>query len=283
MATFAHHGRSVVYDRTGEGPPIVLLHNAGASRRIWADQVAELRCSHEVFALDLPGYGESQRPATGYRLVDYVRMLDAFLDARHCTDVVLVGNCLGSAIALSYTITRSAARVRGLVLINPLTWNTVYRGRQAPLAWLSARLPLAPLARRLALPDRAAELIVANQLGSSGRARRLQNSPTLKGPWGDPGRLIALDRLVQDFPAFRALDTFRPAAGSPPICTIWGAQNRILSAAAGAALDASTLRPHTSVVLADCGHLPMMEDPAAVTSTIIDFLAGLPGPRNSRR
>ncbi|WP_194815090.1 alpha/beta fold hydrolase [Nocardia sp. XZ_19_385] len=277
MATFAHHGRTVVYDRAGDGPPIVLLHNAGASRRIWDDQVAELRRDHEVFVLDLPGYGESQRPATGYRLLDYVRMLDAFLDAHHLTGVVLVGNCLGSAISLSYTITRPA-QVRGLVLINPLTWNTVYKGQQAPLAWLSAKLPLAPLARRLALPGPVAGMIVANQLGSRGRAGKLQKSAKLTGPWGDPGRLIALDRLVQDFPAFRALDTFVPGPDFPPICTIWGAQNRILSATAGAALDATTLHPHTSVVLADCGHLPMMEDPAAVTATITEFLTALPDP-----
>ncbi|MEV0245483.1 alpha/beta hydrolase [Nocardia sp. NPDC050712] len=276
MATFAHHGRTVVYDRAGDGPPIVLLHNAGTSRRIWDEQVAELRRDHEVFALDLPGYGESQRPATGYRLVDYVRMLDAFLDEHHLTDVVLVGNCLGSAVALSYTITRAVPRVRALVLINPLTWNTVYRGQQAPLAWLSATLPLAPLARRLALPDLVSGLIIANQLGSRGRAQKLQDSRTLRAPWGDTGRLIALDRLVQDFPAFRALDSFTPGPDFPPICTIWGAQNRILSATAGAALGATTLHPHTSVVLPDCGHLPMMEDPGAVTGAITDFLDALP-------
>ncbi|MEU8899036.1 alpha/beta hydrolase [Nocardia sp. NPDC048505] len=281
MATFAHHGRTVVYDHAGDGPPIVLLHNAGASRRIWDGQFAELRRAHEVFALDLPGYGESQRPATGYRLVDYVRMLDAFLTAHRLTDAVLVGNCLGSAISLSYAITHPTRMPRALVLVNPLTWNTVYRGKQAPLAWLSAKLPLAPLAQRLALPDAVAGLIVANQLGARGRAAKLQDSTVLKGPWGDTGRLGALDRLVQDFPAFRALDAFTPGPGFAPICTIWGAQNRILSAAAGAALDAATLHPHTSVVLEDCGHLPMLEDPVAVTTTINDFLARLPAASES--
>ncbi|MFC9894124.1 alpha/beta fold hydrolase [Nocardia sp. NPDC127579] len=276
MATFAHHGRSVVYDRAGSGAPVVLLHNAGASRRIWTDQFDELQCDHEVFALDLPGYGESEQPAAGYRLDDYVHLLDAFLAAHRLREVVLVGNCLGSAIALSYTMTRPAASVRALVLINPLTWNTVSKGRQAPLAWLSATLPLAPLARRLTLPDRIAGLIIANQLGPRGRDRKLQDSPTLRGPWGDTGRLLALDRLVQDFPSFRALDSFTPGPGFPPICTLWGARNRILSATAGAELGARTLHPHTSVVLPDCGHLPMLEDPATVTATITEFLAALP-------
>jgi hypothetical protein len=69
----------------------VLLHNAGAQRHIWDDQVAVLGRDHEIFALDLPGYGESDQPAEGYRLADYVGMIDAFLYAHQLTDVV-VGN-----------------------------------------------------------------------------------------------------------------------------------------------------------------------------------------------
>ncbi|MBF6216001.1 alpha/beta hydrolase [Nocardia puris] len=270
MAIFAHQGRKVVYDRAGSGPPIVFLHNAGAQRHIWDDQVAALRHRHEVFALDLPGYGESDRPASGYELSDYARMLGAFLDAHELREVVLVGNCLGSATSLAYAMAHPSA-VRALVLISPLTRNTVRRGQQAPLAWLDGMLPLGPLARRIALPDQVVSLIVANQLGSRGRRLGLRHSRRLRAHWGDPGRLQALHGLVQGFPAYRVLDEFTPGPDFPPICTIWGKQNRILSASAGAVLD-RTLRPRSSVVLADCGHLPMVEDPDAVTTAITDFL-----------
>ncbi|MEV0297745.1 alpha/beta hydrolase [Nocardia sp. NPDC050710] len=271
MATFAHQGRTVVYDRFGSGPPIILLHNAGTQRHIWDDQVAALRREHEVFALDLPGYGESERPAAGYRLADYERMLAAFIEEHRLDDVVLIGNCLGSATSLSYTITHPD-RVRALVLINPLTWNTVRGGESARLAWADAKLPLAPLARRLALPGAMVSLIIANQLGQRGRRMKLQNSPRLRAHWGDRGRLLSLDRLVQDFPTYATLDAFTAGPEFPPICTLWGKQNHILSAAAGARLD-ETLHPHTRVVLNDCGHLPMVEDPAAVNAAITAFLA----------
>ncbi|MFI9509533.1 alpha/beta fold hydrolase [Nocardia sp. NPDC052566] len=271
METFEHRGRNVVYERSGDGPPILLLHNAGAQRHIWDDQVAALRRDHEVFALDLPGYGESDPPADGYRLADYMRMLDAFLTAHRLTDVVLVGNCLGSATSLSYTI-RHPGNVRALVLISPLTWKTVRAGRSAGLAWLDARLPLASLADRLTLPDALVSRIVNEQLGSRGRSQRMQRTERLTAHWGDRGRLGALHGLVQDFPSYRPLDTFTPGPDFPPICTIWGKQNHILSARAGARLD-RTLRPHTSVVLPDCGHVPMVEDPDRVTGIITDFLA----------
>ncbi|MFE7797850.1 alpha/beta fold hydrolase [Nocardia sp. NPDC057440] len=270
MEIFVHQGRAVVFDRVGSGPPIVLLHNAGTQRRIWGDQVTALRGDHEVFALDLPGYGESEQPADGYRLDDYVAMLGAFLDAQHLTDVVLIGNCLGAATSLRYTIAHPAV-VRALVLINPLTWNTVRAGRQAAMAWADARLPLGPLARRLALPEVLVSRIVTEQLGARGRRQKLHHSPRLRAHWSDRGRLQALHGLVQDFPGFADLDAFSPPAGFPPICTIWGKQNRILSAHAGARLN-HTLRPDTEVELPDCGHLPMVEDPAAVTTVITTFL-----------
>jgi pimeloyl-ACP methyl ester carboxylesterase len=146
---------------------VVFLHNAGAQRRIWDGQVAALSDEHEIFALDLPGYGRSDQPATGYRLTDYVDMLTAFLDTHDRTDVVLVGNCLGSATSLRYAMDRPD-RVRALVLINPLTWDTVSSGQSAGLAWLDARLPLAPLARRISLPGPVVSLIVGNQLGPRG-------------------------------------------------------------------------------------------------------------------
>lgn len=276
MDVFEHRGRSVVFDRTGSGSPVVFLHNAGTQRRIWDDQVAALRDGHEVFALDLPGYGQSDRPATGYRLTDYVEMLTAFLEANQLTDVVLIGNCLGSATSLRYAMGQPD-RVRALVLINPLTLDTVSSGQSAGLAWLDARLPLAPLARRISLPGPVVSLIVGNQLGPRGRGRRAQHEPRVRAHWTDRGRLEALHGLVQDFPSYRALDTFHPPAGFPPICTIWGRGNRILSAKAGGRLN-RTLRPHTAVELPDCGHLPMVEAPQRVASIITGFLAAIDSP-----
>ncbi|WP_405161337.1 alpha/beta hydrolase [Nocardia sp. NBC_01499] len=271
MDIFEHRGRAVAFERAGSGAPVVFLHNAGTQRHIWDDQVATLRRDHEVFALDLPGYGESDQPADGYRLADYVHMLGAFLDTHRLTDVVLVGNCLGSATSLSYAMGHPD-RVRALVLINPLTLDTVSSGQSAALAWADARLPLGPLARRLALPGRAVSLIIANQLGSRGKRQKLQDSPRLRAHWSDRGRLLALHGLVQDFPAYAAFDRFDPPADFPPICTVWGKQNRILSARAGARLNRK-LHVHTAVELPDCGHLPMVEDPDRVTSVITDFLA----------
>ncbi|MGK8523755.1 alpha/beta fold hydrolase [Nocardia asteroides] len=172
-------------------------------------------------------------------------------------------------------------RVRALVLLNPLTWDTVYSGQSAGLAWLDARLPLAPLARWISLPDPVVSLIVGNQLGPRGRAGRKQYEPRVRAHWTDQGRPQALHGSVRDFPSYRALDTFDPPIGFPPICTIWGRRNRVLSAEAGRRLN-RRLRPHTAVELPDCGHLPMVEATDQVTSIITGFLAATGAPARKR-
>jgi pimeloyl-ACP methyl ester carboxylesterase len=48
---------TIAYDRTGDGPPLVLLHPLGADRRVWDPIVGPLAAAHEVIALDLPGFG----------------------------------------------------------------------------------------------------------------------------------------------------------------------------------------------------------------------------------
>ena len=50
---------SLAFDRSGEGPALVLLHPLGADRRVWDAVVPRLAAQRDVIALDLPGFGES--------------------------------------------------------------------------------------------------------------------------------------------------------------------------------------------------------------------------------
>jgi pimeloyl-ACP methyl ester carboxylesterase len=74
------HGE-IAYHQLGEGPPIVLLHSFGIghSSQEWR-QVADLLADHfEVFAPDLPGWGQSSRIGADARLA---------LDGEHCLQLV---------------------------------------------------------------------------------------------------------------------------------------------------------------------------------------------------
>jgi len=111
------------------GSPVILLHGGGldSASISWGAEIGPLSAHHRVFAPDLPGYGESDKPAVEYTLDYYARFLDYLLDALHLDKASLVGLSLGGGIALSFTL-NYPARVDRLVLVDTY-------GIQDKVAW----------------------------------------------------------------------------------------------------------------------------------------------------
>ncbi|MFC9994392.1 alpha/beta fold hydrolase [Nocardia sp. NPDC127526] len=275
MEQFRFEGIRVAYMRRGEsGPPVVLLHQAGGSHLIWMPQITALARKYRVHALDLPGYGASDKPAGGYGLELYVNTVRQFLRWNELTDVALVGNCVGAATSLTLA-RRYPAMVRAVVAINPLTESTAMQGEQGLPARLTRGMPALGVraVQRVHTPKWLARSAMRYWFSSR---RAFRESPYVGAlSAGFPVR--ALTGLVRDLDSFAALDEWPDRAALPPVCTIWGTRNRVLSAAAGRALN-EKLRPERAEWLDGCGHVPMLERHAEVTAIIDEFLTAHPVP-----
>lgn len=255
--------------------PLLFLHNGGASHKIWERQVAYFADRYECFSFDLPGYGASADPALRYPLQSYVDFLEAFTSAKKISNLTLIGNCIGSAISLSYAM-RNPLSVDRLVLFNLLTNATVRDGELAYIFNATERLPaLRPILRSLLgslpVPAIAAKMCAMMQYGDGG-----DRDPELRSHlislYHQKGQMKALAEILIDVDSFRKLDEFAVSPNFPNVLLIWGASNRILRCRGGREL-ASRLKPQRFEVIAGAGHLPMHESAGEVNHIIDEFLS----------
>jgi pimeloyl-ACP methyl ester carboxylesterase len=105
-----------VFDK-GSGMAIVFLHNGGGTLWNWAYQLQYFSSKYRIIAPDLPGFGRSQRSPEPLTLNTYVRDLSELLKILDCSQPILVGNCIGSSIALEFAL-RQPEKVTALALFN---------------------------------------------------------------------------------------------------------------------------------------------------------------------
>ncbi|HZD22691.1 MAG TPA: alpha/beta hydrolase [Acidimicrobiia bacterium] len=111
-------GADVHYRHAGKGQPVVLIHGWPTNGDLWRDQIPVLATQFCVYALDLPGMGQSPRPAGDqYSWDGYARTVTLFMDGVGISQAHLVGHEFGAAIALLVAI-RHPDRCERLAVLN---------------------------------------------------------------------------------------------------------------------------------------------------------------------
>ena len=103
-----------------ERTPLICLHQSPLSSRSFEALLPELGSDRSVYALDTPGYGESDPPAVRAApptIADYAAVVGDFLDALRLREVDVLGHQAGAAIAAELAIARSS-QLRRLVLVS---------------------------------------------------------------------------------------------------------------------------------------------------------------------
>jgi pimeloyl-ACP methyl ester carboxylesterase len=264
---FVRVGDQLVHcEQAGSGEPVVLIHGFGASTYSWRKVMPALAESHRVIAIDLNGFGYTQRPKSpaSYTREGQEKLVLGVMDALGIDRAHIIGHSYGGGLSL-FIASRHPGRFRSLVLVDSSapTYPDDRRSRTARFRPLTALF-----VRTYALrPGAIRKALLRSYYDDS------QVTPDLVQAYFDRVRIEG----VSD--AYYGLTVPLPVPGERvdlstidvPALVIWGAQDELISAESGRAA-AERLPRGTFVLLERCGHLPMEEQPEELLRAVLPFL-----------
>ena len=276
-------GVKLHYLTGGSGSPLVLVHGLGSSAAVeFFYNLEPLAAHHRVIAVDLPGFGQSDKPVVEYTIDVFVKAVSDLMASEGVVRAAVMGVSMGGRVALGLALT-APEQVERLVLVDAL----------------GVGPPRRVLAYRILLTKGLGELT----LSGTARALRRMNPATIRRLWGwylnRPGRVesilsnerIADHGVLLSRPEYRAayLSALRSIAGmrslrdgvvvearlpelQMPTLLVWGRHDHIFPPSH--AESALKRLPNGRVeIFEDSGHTPQMEEPDRFNRLVLDFLA----------
>jgi pimeloyl-ACP methyl ester carboxylesterase len=235
----------VHYEAIGRGAgPLVFVHGWLGSWRYWVPAMEELAMTRRTYALDLWGFGDSDR-RRDYSVAAYVDLLQAFLDEMGIQRAGLVGHSLGGLVAL-HLAARSPQRVERVM------------GVSVPLLGASI--------------EHAFALLSGNGNAVARLIARRANFPEVERE----ARKADLDAITVSMRS--ALEHDLSEAVLPayiPVLLVHGEEDSLVQAPRPEWLQG--LAPNARVVLlGGAGHFPMLEEKNKFNRLLMDFLSAGP-------
>lgn len=255
------NGYGVHVVEAGEGPPMVLIHGFGGQTYSYRALMPLFARDHRVIAVDLKGYGYSERSvATGLSATDQVAMLHALLGKLGVDRAIFVGHSMGGGVVQRFAAMHPEM-VEAAVLAASVDTERQRRVRNlAPGAILR---PLLPYLGKFA----------TNRILRASYHDDSLLTPEVADEYKRPGRIAGsmdgLFKMMQDYRNDGPIDFERITI---PVLLLYAAQDRIVPL-----FVASGIReriPQARLVVIDqAGHMLLEEKPAECERAIRDFLA----------
>lgn len=259
-------------------PPMVFIHGFGASLGHWRQNLPFFAAHRPVYALDLLGFGASEKAAVPYSIDLWVQQLHSFWRTFIGRPVILVGNSIGSLVALSaaHTHPEMAQALVMLSLPDPsLREDLIPQWCRPVLSRIERAFTAEWILKALFYGVRRPKVVRpwASLAYASRAAITDELVEILTTPAADRGAARAFSLILQAM----VNPKFGPKVGAIlptleiPILLLWGRQDRMVPPlfAQGFATMNSRLK---LIELDNAGHCPHDECAATVNQAIADWL-----------
>jgi pimeloyl-ACP methyl ester carboxylesterase len=255
------------YDVIGGGPPVVLVHGWLSSSRIWEQLAGRLAQRFTVYTLDLSGFGESDKPLSGYGIRNGSRLLYAFCAHFGLTRANVIGHDLGGAMAVKLAADHPDVVGRLVVVSAPADEDQI---DLPTLLWLVTVPVVGPIfyaVGRVARPVRHlwmrpfvadADDLTEEMVDDAGRSTPAAVSKTLS----ISRREISRGRLARQARIIKI-----------PLLVVAGEEDQIVDPQS-VGVWAGGVEKAEICLIDECGHMPMVERVAEFNAQILAFLTG---------
>ena len=249
--------------RKGAGEPYVLIHGVGDRCRSWSPVIDELARHHEVFAVDLPGFGDSPADGTGPSVEAQAERMTRFFAEVGIEKPHVAGNSMGGGIALE--LARMGV-VSSVTAVSPVGF------------WTPKELRYS----QFILKNAATAFVLVRPVASAVLATAAGRAALLSSVYARPSRVTreaAVDLVETIVPVLPRFEECRQAfydhrfhdgheLGSAPVTVAWGDRDFLLPHRQAAR--AAKMLPHAEqVTLRGCGHVPFSDDPGMCAAVLL--------------
>ena len=259
-------------DSGGDKPPIVLIHGFAASLGTWSAVRPALEESHRVIALDLKGFGWTDRPRGDYSPRAQAALVVALLDKLGVTEPVdIVAHSWGSSVALRLAID-NPERVKRLALYDAWAYE-----EQLPTFFVWSRTPvlgelLFSLFYRERPDDKMASAFYDPTIIDEAFVEEVEANLDRPGTVAAALEAVRGQRYTTIQSQYASIDK--------PVLLLWGREDRVTTLQFGERLVSEL--PHASlVVFPRCGHFPMIEAREQSTARLVEFMQNDVAPEES--
>ena len=255
---------NIVYLEGGKGPTVLLLHGYTGNKDNWTRFAVYLTKDYHVVIPDIPGYGESSMiEKASYDLSKQMSRLHKFAQAIELKKFHVAGNSMGGFFAGSYAV-RYPDEIISVGLFDAAGVKSLEKSIAMKMMEKDENLLLLKDSNDL---PRVMSLLFTNPPSLPYPLKKVFIQTALAN------RTFYEKERKEIFPDFYSLEKELPNIKAQTLI-LWGDQDKVLDVSSVPVFEKG-LKNHKTVIIKDCGHLPMLEKPQETATQYIDFIKGI--------